>query len=161
METTTGAFKIKKRFLLGLASWLNLLPLAGKESRERSRFVTLASEALKEMEAERKEIVSKYAKKDENGDLEKTVDNGMERYVIEDGKTEELEKDYTELLDEEWVLDIGEGHKSKIRVVSDIVLNTDYKFGPAEGDSPEETEAKVRQANDYEKWCLAFEAVEL
>lgn len=158
----SNSLRIKNRYLLGLGSWLSILPLGGRESRERSRFVQIASDALVQMEKERKELIDKYAEKEEDGvTLKKTVDNGMERYVIPPEKTADLEREYAELLDEDFVLDIGEGHKAKIRTVRDILLNTDYKFGPAETDSPEEKAAKIRQAADYDKWCEAFETLDI
>lgn len=154
------AFKIQNRYLLGLASWLNMLPLAGRESRERSRFVTLVSDTLARVEKERVQIIEKYANKEEDGSMKKTVDNGVERFDIPDDKIADLEKDYGELLDEEFVLDVGESHKAKIRTVRDIVLNTDYKFGPSESDDVQEKQAKIRQAFDYEKWCESFEGLD-
>lgn len=158
----SNALKIPNKFILGLASWLAEQPLGGRESRERSRFVTVASEHLQEVEKERKEIIEKFANKDEDGKPKIiTVDNGDSRYDIPDEKKAEMEKEYLDLLDEEWVLDVSEGNKAKIKTTRDILLNTEYKFGPKEGDTTEEQIAKVRQANDYDKWCQFFEVLDL
>lgn len=156
------ALKIKKLHLVGIASWLNEQQLAGKESRERTRFVGILAKEVEEFNKERNEIVNKYAEKDEKTGKPKTiVDNGTENFDIKKDKLEAYTKEMVDLQDEEFVLDIGEGHKSKIKTVKDILLNTDYQFGPKEGDDPKEKEAKLRQAGDYAVWCEYFEALEI
>ena len=82
----SNALKLKKQYILGLASWLSEQSLAGRESRERSRFVELASQQLTETEKERKAIVEKYVEKNEDGSWKTTVDNGLERWVIPEDK---------------------------------------------------------------------------
>ena len=62
-----ASLKIQNRYLLGLASWLNEQALAGRESRERSRFVTIVADQLAVVEKERKDIIDKYAEKEEDG----------------------------------------------------------------------------------------------
>jgi mRNA-degrading endonuclease HigB of HigAB toxin-antitoxin module len=158
----SNAFKIKKMFLLGLASWLAEQNLVGRLSRERSRFVQILSAEINKIEEERKAIIEKYVEKEEDGTTwKKTVDNGVERWSIPEEKQAEMQKEYADLMDEDFVLDIGEEHKAKTLTVKDILLNTDYKFGPQGTTNPAEAEAKVRQANDYEKWCEAFESLDL
>ena len=49
------AFKLQKKYLVGLATWLNNQALSGKLSRERTRFVALLAEGVHELEKERKE----------------------------------------------------------------------------------------------------------
>lgn len=154
-------WSLQKSYLIGLASWLAEQSLYGKDSRERSRFVALLSAEITAMEKERIEILEKFADKDEDGKPMKAVDNGQEHYVIADEKKADLQAEYQGLLDENFVLDIGEGHKSKIKAVRDILLNTDYKFGPRETDSPMEAQGRIRQSNDYEKWCESFEVLDL
>lgn len=151
------ALKIKNNLLLSLASWLNEQSLAGRESRERSRFVTVVSEHLQTVEKERQEILEKFTKKDKDGKPKKITVDKVEQWDIDEKDIKVLEKEITELLDEDFALDIGEGHKAKIKTVKDIVLNTDYKFGPKEDSSMVEQQAKIRQMNDYDKWCEVFE----
>lgn len=156
------SFKIKNKYVLGLASWLNDLQLYGKESRERTRFVSVLSERLAETDKFRNSMVEKYVEKGEDGKSKTKVgDDGVEVWDIKAEELPKFEKEYNELMDEDFVLDVLDGNKEKTKVVKDIVLNTDYKFGPKEGDSVQEKMAKIRQAAEYDKWCEAFEAVEL
>lgn len=155
-----NSFKIKNKFLIGLGSWLNELQLSGKESRERSRFVSLIVDGLTENEKFRSELIKKYAEKDADGNPRKKIDETVgEVWDLTPENQEAFAKEYTELMDEDFIIDVLEGNKEKIKVVTDIVLNTSYVFGPKEGDSTEEKTAKIRQMNDYGIWCESFEAV--
>jgi len=153
-------FEIKNKYLIGLGSWLNELNLSGKESRERTRFVNLIVKHIDENEKFRMEIISKYCEKDENGENRKKMnEQGQEVWDMSEENQEKFAKEFIDLMDENFIIDVLEGNKEKTKVVKDIVLNTNYVFGPKEGDSPEEKSAKVRQANDYNIWCESFEAV--
>lgn len=154
------AFKIPKVQLAPLFEWLSSVQLSGKESRERTRFNALLIEGIKELEKDRLELLEKYAEIDkETGEKKKAVDNGVEHFVIPDDLKADFTKEIADLYDEEFVIDSLEGNKSKMQTVRDIVLNTDYKFGPREGDTPEEKAKRVRESANYEVWCNAFEAV--
>jgi len=154
------AFKIPKNQLAGLYEWLAAVPLAGRESRERTKFLALLAEGIKELEADRLKIVDQYAELDpETQEKKKVVDNGKEHFVIPDDKQKEFSADIEALYAEDFVLDALEGNKTKILSVRDILLNTDYKFGPQEGDTPEQKFARIREAAQYDIWCTAFEAV--
>jgi len=158
----TKAFKIQKAYVNGLATWLNALQLGGRDSRERTRFVSILADELKTIDAERVSIIEKYVTKDENNEWQKIVDSdGLERWDVPADLEADLNKDVLELYQEDFVLDIGEEHLAKIKAVRDIVLNTDFLFGPSEDDSNVDKIRKIREANDYEEWCKAFEALEL
>lgn len=159
-------FKIQRAFLNGLATWLNKLTLSGKQSRERSRFVMLLAEDLRLLESGRNEIISRYSEKEMNTktgvyENKKTVDNGVERYVIPEEKREAFEKEIQELYLEDFVLDVTPANTANMQSVKDIVLNTEFLFGPSETDDVDEVSEKVRQANDYNVWCQSFEALDL
>lgn len=155
-----SAFKIQNKHLVGLASWLNELQLGGKESRERTRFVGLLVEKIQETEKFRNELLDKYVEKDKDGQRKKKMNEAeQEVWDISEDNIEKYQKEYADLLEDEFVLDSSEGNKEKLKVVKDIVLNTTYIFGPKEGDDMQEKVAKIRQANDYEVWCKAFETV--
>ena len=157
-----SVLKLKNRYLVGLGSWLNELQLAGKESRERTRFVNLIIARIGETDKFREAIVDKYVKKDKNGEkVKKVLENGTEVWDISGTDMKAYEKEYQDLMDDVWNLDVLEGNKEKLKVVQDIVLNTEYKFGPKEGNTQEEKIANIRQAADYEIWCDAFEEIKL
>jgi len=149
--------RIKNQYLLGLASWLAELPLVGKESRMRTRFVNLLSERIKENQDIHRKILDKYVEKDKDGKMKEEEVNGIKTLVISEDKKESADKEYKELLDEEFVVDALEANKEMLEVIKDVVLNTDFVFGPKADDSPQQKVAKYRQSQDYEQWCQAFE----
>jgi len=154
-----NSFKIKNKFIVGLGSWLNELPLSGKESRERTRFVSLLVDRLTEVEKFRTDLLEKHVKKDEKGEKKKVMIEEQEIWDMTPENQVSYGKELTDLMDEEFVIDVLEGNKEKVKVVKNIVLNTSYVFGPKEGDSIEEKNAKIRQMNDYNIWCESFDAV--
>lgn len=145
--------KIKNIHLLGLASWLNELELSGKETRIRSRFVTKLADRYQENEKFRVEMITKHSKLDEEGNP----------IIAEDGKSYEFDdkdalvKELTDLYNEKFTVTLPD---DEFEALKKIVLDTDYVFGPKEGDNEQERIAKIRQANDYEVWCEVFESVE-
>lgn len=155
------AFKLKKGLLIGLASWLGELVLTGKESRERTKFIRTIVAGYQELEKDRKGILEEAANKDEDGKpvIIKGVDNEVDHFDIPDEKMVEVNKQIVDLFNEDYVLDVVPSNEQNIKLIRDIVLNTDYKFGPREGDTATEATAKMRQANDYDTWCDAFESL--
>lgn len=143
-------FEIENSYVLGLASWLSELSLEGKYSRARSRFVKLLADRHTETDNFKKEIIKKYAKKNEDG--EPVVENG--NYQIDD--KESFSKEIQDLYHDTFTVSLD---KNDAMYLKEVVLNTDYKFGPKENDSEQEKNAKIRQANDYSEWCKSFENI--
>jgi len=142
-------FTIENSYVLGLASWLAEQELSGKESRVRTRFVKQLADRHQETDKFRQELLDKYAKKDEKGER---VVNEQQNVVLDD--VEGFTKEINDLYQEEFTIDLDE---KSFEILKNIVLNTDYVFGPKENDNDQERLAKIRQANDYEEWCQAFE----
>lgn len=151
---------LKNKHLVGLAGWLSELSLSGRQSRERTRFVNSLVERIKENEEERKKLVDKYCEKDENGKNKTKEVDGIAVWDMTEDNIKKYTGEYTELLNEGFVIDILESNKERIDMVKDIILNTEYKFGPQESTPASEKEAKIRQAHDYHEWCEAFESIE-
>lgn len=157
MSTT---FRIEKAYLVGLANWLNEQQLDGRISRFRTRFVKDLSEAMQELDNERLDLAKNAADKDEDGNPLTEGEGAAEHFVVPVDNQPALNDAVAELMKEEFVVDVTEANKEKMQIVRDIVLNTDYKFGPKEGDDAMESFRKTRQANDYDVWCEAFEALD-
>ena len=158
----SNTLKIPSKHLVGLCSWLNELSLTGKESRERSRFVDICVPRIQEYFKHKEEIFDRYCVKEtvEGREVRKVVDEGgVLTYQIPNEKREEFDKEIHDLEDEEFVIDVLEGNKSKIKTAKDLLLNTDYKFGPGDETDPAKREAKIRQTTDYNEWCKIFEEV--
>lgn len=168
-KATTKPLKIKNRYLRELGNWLVGMSLAGNDSRQRTRFIELIYPRIKEIEEELKAVdkeVKDKAKKDGKGELVRLNERqkvGADGKVVmdKDGKPvmewdldispEDLQKindDLEKYMDEEFVIDVLDSNKEKVRIVKQIILNTDHKF-------------TGRDAIIYNQWCEAFEAVEI
>ena len=115
--------KIENRYLQQAISLLFDLPLRGKQSRHRTKFIKLLQNRLKEVEEERVQLAKEYAEKDENGNP--IVENN--RYKIAEKYKEEFFKEFEALMSEELVIE-GENFKETLEVVRDILLNCDEYF---------------------------------
>jgi hypothetical protein len=131
-------FTIQNAYILGLASWLSELNLQGKYSRARSRFVAKLAERHTENDKFRVEIIEKYRKED------------TDEFTDIDAVKKELQ----ELFDEKYTVTI-DGNDGVL--LKELVLESDYKFGPKEDAAEQEKVAQIRQANDYNVWCESFE----
>lgn len=150
MTKTEKILVIKNKHLMSLASWLNEQPLHGPQSRERSRFVKILAERIGENEKFRQEILEKNMKETTNEETKE---------VTKELDHETANKEYGELMEEEFRLQITGVNREQFDHIKKIVLDTRYTFGPKEGQTPEEKQYEIRKANDYLAWCDAFEAV--
>lgn len=157
------ALRIKKSELVVLARWLNKQQLAGKQSRIRTRFVRDLADAMRQLEQERQAIIGSYVekKKTKKGEEWKTtVDNGVKVWKVSPEKREALNKELADLYAEDWVMDCTPETEEKLLTIKDILESTEYIFGPAPDDEPETAQQKIQEANSYEVWCRAFEALD-
>ena len=147
------ALRIQKSQIAGLIMWLNVQPLAGKQSRIRTRFAAALGKALQQTEAERREIIGKYVEKELDKQTGKEVwktqpvDNGQTHYVISPEKVHDFNNEIQELYSEDFVMAVNPETEENIAVIKDILLNTDFEFGLT-GDEKSDTEkvAKIKQA---------------
>lgn len=140
-------FSIKRKYLLGLGTWLQKLSLQGQESRNRTKFIETIAEELKENEATRLEIIKKYAVLGEDGEpVLVTKEDGSKNYDIPDDKLPEFQKEWIAFLDDVYSLG-GPGMETRLKTMREIVLNTTEKIDPS-------------IAVDYDAWCEAFENIE-
>ena len=158
-KTNNPTLVLKNYHLVPLVNWLVKLSLAGKESRERTRFIKFLGPRLQEISDLRIEMQNKYALKDDKGQPKKKKESSMkiigedgkevesETEGIDFGKNEEKAKDeWNEYQNEEFIIDISEGNKSKVYTVADIILNTTFEFTDW-------------AATMYDEWCECFEAL--
>lgn len=151
-------FTLKKKYLLGLASWLQEQQLAGRKSRHRTRFVDKLREAYTKTNDERKEIGEKYAKKDEKGKPKIKEIEGRNSWDMTKANEDKFYKEIEDLYEEDYKLDITNALKEEFEAVKDVVLNTNYQFGPGDNTHPSIKSSKIQQAEHYDAWCEAFEA---
>ena len=148
--------KIKNKYLIGLASWLDNLKLSGKQSRVRTRFVSVLKEEIAKFQNAYVKLLEEYVDRNEDGSFEQKEREGQKLFNVPDDKEDEFMERYQELSEEEVEIEYS-GFEQDAEVLKDLVLNTDYEFGPDEDDEGTEKQAKIRQAEDYVKWCESFE----
>ena len=130
--------QIKNSEINGLAEFLASEKLGGKASRMRTKFLKILNESVNETEGFRKELLEKYSKKDDEG--EALIDNNS--YVLEDAET--FNKEYLELMNEEFIIDETESKREMLQHVKRILENTNTEFEGV-------------KAFQYDQWCEAFE----
>jgi len=101
------------------------LPLKGKQSRHRTKFVRLLADRQEEVEKGRIELAKEHAKKDEDG--EPIATDGA--YDIED--RDGFAKDLQELYDEEMIIEGGDV-SGMLKTVKAVLENCDKELSRQE-----------------------------
>lgn len=154
-------FKLENKYISGFVNWFGMLgDLTAKQARMRGRFLTILVAQLNHVADSHKNILVKYSKKDENGKPATVVVDGIENYDIPQDQLEAFRKDDQELLDEVFALDVTAANSEMFETVKDLVINTQFTFGPKETDSDQVKQQKIAQMNDYDTWCNAFETAQ-
>ena len=130
--------KIKNVDVKGLAEFLASEKLVKKQSRMRTKFLKILNEAIIETEEFRKELLTKYSEKDDEGNA--LIENNS--YVLEDA--EAFNKEYLELMSEEFIIDETNSKREMLQNIKRILENTNTEFEGV-------------KAFQYDTWCEAFE----
>lgn len=133
---------LKNHHIQIIAQWLGEMKLSGSDTRIRNRFFTIIGNRLNEIDSTRKEIVDKHAEKkdgkvltekkpvvDGTGDTAKLQDVP----VFKDGNDKKADEEYSEVLQEEFVIDILPSTKETILKTGQLLLNTDRTFDLNDG----------------------------
>lgn len=114
------------------------MPLRGKQSRHRTKFIKLLTDRLKEVSEQEKQLLIEFAKKDEKGN---PIKIGETRYEIED--IESLAKEKEILFNEEFVIDGGD-NEDMLKTLKDVLENYNE-------------ELRGQEATLYDYLCEQFE----
>lgn len=140
-------FIIKRKYLSGLANWLATQKLNGPASRARTKFINLLADAIERADKERKDLIDEFGEK-ENGELKKVKgEKGDENYVIPDDQISTFNTEVGVVYDREAEITAPE-IAPVLMIIKNLVLNTEEKIGP-------------EYALQYDKWCEAFEKLEI
>ena len=150
-------FTLKKTYLLGLGSWLNDQPLSGRASRARTRFVEMLQEELNRFNDDRLALLKQLADKDEKG--EPKIDTETKQFVLSDDARQQYASEYGLLINEDWKADITEANRDMFDSIKAIVIDTDYKFGPHDGEPADVSQQRILMMNEYPHWCDAFDLI--
>lgn len=145
---------IEKRYLEGLAKWLQENLYQGPDSRVRTRFVLSLIDEIVKIDEKRIETLKKYANKNEDGSPSVLLSaEGRKVFDVSPESKKLVDKEMDEFLGDVVEIVIN---PEDFRIIS-LVLDTDQFFG-ADRYLPEEQQVKnVRLANEYLQWCVSFE----
>lgn len=124
---------------------LNDFKLIGKLSRQRSKFLKILEERIKEIEEDRISLIHEYAKKNEDGLTSQTEidENGNEKFVMDDMIS--FDKEYKILQSEELIISRTPENDSMLNAIYDMVLDSQKEYGGQE-------------ALVYDRWCEIVES---
>lgn len=138
--------KFKNHELEALAQILFDIPLKGKESRMRTRFLAMLTEHLGNVVNKEKQfLIEEYADRNLDGTIKTSEENPNDIYIQKE-KQDEFYKEFNDLMNEDFHIEENEANKMVLLTVADIMLNGDFEVS---GDV----------AVLYDKWCDQFEEV--
>ncbi|MED4916705.1 DUF1617 family protein [Geobacillus thermodenitrificans] len=114
--------RIEKSKLAAIINLLYDLPLKGKQSRHRTKFIKLLHERLEEYREDIKQLLKEHCNLDESGEPVVKDDN---TYDVKD--IEAYIKDKKELDEEEIVIEGGDV-QGMLKTVKEILFNCDREF---------------------------------
>lgn len=120
------------------------LALKGKDSRMRSRFITLLEEQVLLISKEREILMADYSQKDEDGQAVVSLDDEGREYIVLEDKTA-FNIELSKLMSEEFIIDV-EGKEEMVKTIQEIILNVDKEFSGVE-------------AQRYNRFCDIVETV--
>lgn len=143
----------KQTGMMSILDFLYNQTLHGKESRFRTKFINQMMYKGKEVENRRKELLSKYADKDEETGKpiyltpegkDTLVEAESAKYKISEENTKKFSDEYVAWLNEEFEVEV-----ENVPMISSIGKILDDSTTPMFGKS----------SDIYDEWCLAFENV--
>ena len=129
MAKNQKAVKLKNyhlQYILGLLE----LPLHGADARKRNQFVALLRAPLLAIDDERAKIMKEYAEKDEKG--EPKIKEGNV-YDLTPENMQKANKEYLDLLNEDFVLDVLPSTQPIIEEAKKLLANTTREMDMREG----------------------------
>lgn len=114
-----SSFQLKNK-MLKFFNHLIDVPLHSEQAVARNRISKLVKEKFDEFEADRLDLIEKYAKRDDK--KEKMLDEKGENFLLED--QEAFERDWEILRSQEAVFDVLPSNRQYWRTIRDVVKNT-------------------------------------
>lgn len=135
--------KLKNYEIDAFTKLLYDMKLKGKESRMRTRLVKQLDEYSRGVIAvERSELITQYAKKDEQGQI--VLNEDKTQAILSEDTIPEFNAEYSILMNEQYVIEENETNKEMLLNVAQSVLNCDI-------------ELSGNEAIMYDNWCEGLE----
>lgn len=143
-----------KNYEIGeLQSFLFNLILKGKESRMRTRFISLLDNQVELIEKERQLLINDYASKDDEGDIktETKVINDKEQHIVVFPSIEaekEAQIQIMLMMNEDFIIEETVDKIEMLKTLQNIILNCNLEF-------------TGQKAVLYDRFCEIFEEIDL
>ncbi|KOS61403.1 hypothetical protein FJQ98_16880 [Lysinibacillus agricola] len=143
-----------KNYEIGeLQSFLFNLILKGKESRMRTRFISLLDNQIELIKKERQLLINDYASKDDKGDIvtETKVINDREEMIVifpSIDAEKEAQMQIMLMMDEDFIIEETVDKIEMLKTLQNIILNCDLEF-------------TGQKAVLYDRFCEIFEEIYL
>ena len=96
-----------------------------KQARSRNRFLHLLTPRLKELEDERNKIILAKCDKSEDGKPLTEEKDGQKSYKFSNNTWLDVQKELTDLFNENLVIDVTPANEEDIKIVKEIIFNSD------------------------------------
>ncbi len=135
-----------KNYLLQFLVTILDLSVEAKIARSRDRFLKSVYNRLEEIEIERKKILLSLAKKDDKGMPLIIERDGEKIYDLSPENLMEFQKQYMELLKEDFIVDILPSNQQDVATAKELVFNIERSFN-------------IQEGKLYSEICESFEAI--
>lgn len=153
-------FKIKNKQIGKLCIWLQGLRLGGIQNRARVNILDIFVVQLDVLDKARVALIMKYARKDKDGNPELIIgQEGKKVYDVPDEEMEKLNVEYETILEQDFSIEINENSVQIFKEAKDLILYTDYIFGPTTEVTGEEKHKQIQLEEDYNIWCKSFDEI--
>ncbi|MFJ7982411.1 hypothetical protein ACIQ1D_19295 [Lysinibacillus xylanilyticus] len=128
MQLVMNNYEIKS-----FGEFLYELTLKGKDSRMRSRFLSILETQLELIAKERDILLQDFGKKNENGEIASDTDEEGRQYVILEDK-DSYNIEISKLMSEEFVIEVTPTMVDMVKSIQNIVLDCDKEFSGVEAE---------------------------
>ncbi|MFA5174621.1 MAG: hypothetical protein WC438_05565 [Candidatus Pacearchaeota archaeon] len=120
INTKRMSFKLKYIYINFIFKIIDI-PLHGEERKERDHFMRFLLTKMDELERDRLAIVRDLAEKDEKGEPKIKPDKN---YDLTPENLSKFHEEYTKILESDFIVDILDSNKKQIKVIRNILDNT-------------------------------------
>lgn len=119
-----------KNYMLKLLNVMLSVPLHSEKASARNKVLKLIAEKLELFEEDRMEIIKKYAKKDNEGELVMEVTDKGKNYILEDEKS--FSTEYEVIAQQEVIFDILPSNRGNWKLMLDVIKDTKLEMDPSD-----------------------------
>lgn len=137
---------IKNAEVEELFNFLISFELTGKDSRLRTRFCKILMDRKQLIDEEHVSLIKEFDGYNEDGTPKVVFDKTLNKNIYDLSDRNGFQREYAELLQEDFVIEENEERKEILLKVREIILECDKTF-------------RGREALEYDRWCEIVEQI--